>query len=80
MRIISFNSHNMYYGKEVCRRGLSELCSTTPSCLVTRPKDELLADWRRAGHSRDHAADRQAEEVRLALAGTVYEGRPRGCA
>lgn len=32
----------MHCGKEVCRRGLSELCSTTSSCRVTRPKHELL--------------------------------------
>jgi len=32
---------------------------------------------RRCWHPRDHAPDRQVEDLRLALAGTVHEGRHR---
>ena len=32
---------------------------------------------RRCWHQRDHAPDRQVEDLRLALAGTVHEGRHR---
>jgi len=65
---------NHAFGPPPTRDDYQGLQRLAEACL-TRSHHIAERGWRR--HQRDHAADRQVEDLRLALAGTVHGGRHR---